>query len=147
MSSQITTAFVQQYKNNIFHLAQQKGSRLRPLVRNEMQVGKSAFYERLGSATAVKRLSRHSDTPQIDSAHSRRMVTLEDYDWADLIDQEDKIRLLIDPTSAYSQAAMWALGRAIDDSIIAALGGSAYSGETGTTAVPASCGSEDLGIC
>lgn len=135
MSSQITTAFVQQYKNMIFHLSQQKGSRLSNAVRNEMQQGKSAFYERLGAAVAQLRVSRHADTPQIDSAHSRRMVTMADYDWADLIDQEDRIRLLIDPTSPYSQAAMWAMGRAKDDVLIAALGGNAYSGETGTTTV------------
>ena len=28
MSVQITTAFVEQYKSNVFHLAQQKGSKL-----------------------------------------------------------------------------------------------------------------------
>ena len=33
MSTQITTAFVEQYKSNVFHLAQQKGSRLRDAVR------------------------------------------------------------------------------------------------------------------
>ena len=35
MSVQITTAFVEQYKSNVFHLAQQKGSRLRDAVRTE----------------------------------------------------------------------------------------------------------------
>lgn len=140
MSSQITEAFVQQYKSNIFHLAQQKGSRLRAAVRSEMQNGKRQFFERLGQTAAILKTSRHMDTPQIDSAHSRRAVSLEDYIWADLIDDEDKIRLLIDPASPYSQAAMWAMGRAMDDSIIAAMRGNAYSGEAGTTtvALPAS---------
>lgn len=139
MSFQITTAFVQQYKSNIFHLAQQKGSRLRGTCRNEMQVGKTAYYERLGLDAAILKTSRHDDTPQIDSQHSRRAVTLSDYIWADLIDDEDKIRLLIDPTSAYSQAAMWALGRSIDDVLISAMRGNAMSGETGSTltALPA----------
>jgi hypothetical protein len=136
MSQQITEAFVQQYKSNIFHLAQQKGSRLRGCVRSEMQNGKRQYFERLGQTAAILKTSRHMDTPQIDSAHSRRAVTLLDYIWADLIDDEDKIRLLIDPASPYSQAAMWAMGRAMDDLLIAAMRGNAYSGEEGTTAVP-----------
>lgn len=136
MSSQITTAFVQQYSSNVFHLAQQKGSRLRSKVRIESQVGKSGFYDRIGKAVAQLRVSRHADTPQIDTPHSRRMVTLADYEYADLIDDQDKVRLLLDPSSEYSMAAMWAMGRAMDDVIVDALGGSAYSGETGATAVP-----------
>ena len=135
MSSQITEAFVQQYKSNIFHLAQQKGSRLRGCVRVEMQNGNLAFFERLGQAAAILKTSRHQDTPQIDSAHSKRANSLADYIWADLLDDEDKVRMLIDPTSSYSQAAMWAMGRSMDDVIIAAIRGNAYSGTAGTTAV------------
>lgn len=136
MSFQITEAFVQQYKSNIFHLSQQKGSRLRGAVRTEMQNGKRQFFERLGQTAAVVKSSRHMDTPQIDSQHSRRACSLEDYIWADLIDDEDKLRLLIDPASPYSQAAMWAMGRSMDDVLIAAMRGNAYSGEAGTTSVP-----------
>ena len=54
MSVQITTAFVEQYKSNVFHLAQQKGSKLRDAVRTESIVGKSHFFERIGSTAAVK---------------------------------------------------------------------------------------------
>jgi hypothetical protein len=56
-----------------------------------------------------------------------------DYEFADLIDQQDKVRLLIDPTSSYAQAAAMAMGRAIDDVIITAALGTAYTGETGST--------------
>ena len=90
MSVQITTAFVEQYKSNVFHLAQQKGSRLRDAVRTETVTGKAHFFERIGATSAQKRTSRHGDTPRMDTPHSRRKVSLDDYDWADLIDQEDK---------------------------------------------------------
>ena len=53
-----------------------------------------------------------------------------------MIDNQDKIRTLIDPTSAYASAAAYALGRAQDDEIIAALSGTAYTGETGSTSTP-----------
>jgi hypothetical protein len=135
MSSEITTAFVQQFGSNVFHLSQQKGSRLRGSVRVESQNGESAFYDRLGKVSAVKKAGRHSNTPQMDTPHSRRMVTLEDYEWADLIDQQDKIRMLNDPSSEYVMAAMWAMGRSMDDEIIAAAIGTAYSGQKGATSV------------
>ena len=132
MSSQITTAFVQQYSANIQMLSQQMGSLLRDKVRLESVVGKNAFFDQVGSVTAVLKTSRHSDTPQIDTPHSRRRVSLGDYEFADLIDQQDKVRLLIDPTSSYAQAAAMAMGRAMDDVIITAALGTAYTGETGT---------------
>ena len=132
MSSQITTAFVQQYSANIQMLSQQMGSLLRDKVRVESVVGKNAFFDQVGSVTAQLRTSRHADTPQSDTPHSRRRVSLADYEFADLIDQQDKVRLLIDPTSSYAQAAAMAMGRAMDDVIISAALGTASTGETGT---------------
>lgn len=135
MSIEITTAFVEQYKSNVFHLAQQKGSRLRDAVRSETVTGKAHFFERIGTAAAEKRTSRHSDTPRMDTPHSRRKVTMDDYDWADLIDNEDKVRMLISPQSEYAMAGAWAMGRAMDDSIISAATGTAYGGVSGGTSV------------
>tara|TARA_R110000822_G_scaffold67605_2_gene164544 strand:- start:1648 stop:2508 length:861 start_codon:yes stop_codon:yes gene_type:complete len=135
MSVEITTAFVEQYKSNVFHLAQQKGSRLRDAVRTETVTGKAHFFERIGTAAAQKRTSRHSDTPRMDTPHSRRKVTMEDYDWADLIDNEDKVRMLISPQSEYAMAGAWAMGRAMDDAIIGAATGNAFGGVSGGTSV------------
>ena len=136
MSSQITTAFVEQYSANIQMLSQQMGSLLKDNVRNESVVGKDAFFDQIGKVTAQLKTSRHSDTPQIDTPHSRRRVSLKDYEWADLIDQNDKVRLLIDPTSSYAKAAAYAMGRAMDDVIIAAALGNADTGVAGGTSVP-----------
>ena len=63
-----------------------------------------------------------------------------DYEYADLIDKQDQVRTLIDPTSSYAQAAAFALGRAMDDEIIAAISGNAFAGETGSTTVPLGAG-------
>tara|TARA_R110000772_G_scaffold262194_1_gene381153 strand:+ start:602 stop:1462 length:861 start_codon:yes stop_codon:yes gene_type:complete len=140
MSTQITEAFVEQYKSNVFHLAQQKGSRLRGAVKSETVTGTSHYFERIGATAAqLRQGGRHSSTPQINTPHSRRKVTLADYDWADLIDQEDKVRMLISPTSEYAKAGAYAMGRAMDDAIIAAASGNAFTGVAGATssALPA----------
>tara|TARA_R110000751_G_scaffold264535_3_gene363621 strand:+ start:3684 stop:4391 length:708 start_codon:yes stop_codon:yes gene_type:complete len=65
--------------------------------------------------------------------HSRRRVSLSDYDWSDLIDDEDRVRMLIDPTGPYAKAAAMAMGRAMDDVIVAAADGTAYTGVAGGT--------------
>ena len=132
MSTQITTAFVQQYSANVQMLSQQMGSRLRDAVRLETVVGKNAFIDQIGSVTAQLRSSRHADTPQIDTPHQRRRLSIASYEFADLIDDQDKVRMLIDPTSSYAQAAAAAMGRAMDDVIITAALGTASTGETGS---------------
>ena len=136
MSTQITTAFVKQFSANVDFLVQQKGSKLRDAVRVETGVrGEEAYFDAVGAVAAVKRTSRHADTPLIETPHSRRKVILYDYEWADLIDDPDKIKTLIDPENAYAQNAAWAMGRAIDDAIIEAATGTAYSGKDGSTSV------------
>jgi len=127
MSIEINKAFVQQFKDNLRHLAQQKGSRLQSTVMSETVVGKSHHFERLGAVVAQKRTSRHADTPQIDTPHSRRRVSLDDYEWADLIDNQDKVRMLISPESDYAMAGSNALGRTMDDVILEAATGNSTS--------------------
>ena len=138
MSSQITTAFVEQYKSNVMDLVQQKGSRLRSAVMSDTVQGKKKFYEQVGTTNAQLRTSRHADSPLVNTPHLRRSMTLEDYEWGDLIDNADRVRLLIDPTDAYARNAAWAMGRAMDDVIITALLGTSYTGVSGgtSTALP-----------
>jgi len=139
MSTQITTAFVNQFSANVQMLSQQMGSLLRNAVDTESVNGEKAFFDQVGQAAAVLRTSRHQDTPIVDTPHTRRMVTMSDYEYADLIDDSDKVRLLVDPTSTYSRAAAAAMGRAMDDVIIAAALGTSQTGKDGSTstALPA----------
>jgi len=139
MSTQITTAFVNQFSANVQMLSQQMGSLLRNAVDTESVNGEKAFFDQVGQAAAVLRTSRHQDTPLVETPHTRRMVTMSDYEYADLIDDSDKVRLLVDPTSTYSRAAAAAMGRAMDDVIITAALGSSQTGKDGstTTALPA----------
>ncbi len=138
MSIQITTSFVEQYSSNVTMLSQQMGSKLRGSVDVETINGKNAFFDQVGVTAAQIRTSRHGDTPQIDTPHSRRRLSLADYEWADLVDDVDKVRMLIDPTSSYAKAAAAAMNRSIDDVIITAMNASASTGVAGgtSTALP-----------
>jgi hypothetical protein len=152
MSTQVTTAFVQQFGSNVELLSQQMGSRLRSAVSEESVTGEKGFFDQIGSTAAQKRTSRHGDTPIMDTPHSRRMVTMDEYEWADLVDSADKVRMLADPTSAYARSAANAMGRAMDDVIITAATGSASTGKSGSTstALPAAnivaAGSADMTV-
>lgn len=135
MSVQVTTAMVEAYSANVQHLVQQKGSRLRHAVRvEENVVGKNEFFDQIGVSEAQDVTSRHADTPLMDTPHSRRRVSLIDSDWGDLVDKGDKIRLLSDPTSEYAIAGANAMGRKMDDRIITAIDGTAFTGVDGSTA-------------
>lgn len=134
MSIQITTAMVEQYSSNVQILMQQKESRLRPYVRVELGVvGKNAFFDQLSATAAVKRTSRHADTPLVNTPHSRRRVSLYDYDWADLVDNMDVKKILTDPTSSYAVNARNAMNRSQDDEIISAALATCYGGVDGST--------------
>lgn len=140
MSIHVETWRVEQYGANVSHLLQQKGSKLRGTVRLEDINGKTRFFDRLGATSARLRTSRHSDTPRMDTPHDRRRVTSDNYDWADLIDQEDKITTIAEMSSPYAEAASMAFGRTLDDIILAAVQATAYSGETGATTVAFAAG-------
>lgn len=126
MSFTINEAFVEQYSSNFHVLAQQKQSKLEGLVRVESGiVGASKAVERIGAAEAYQLTTRHAETQYVDTPHSRRWLDLTDYAWSDLVDEMDKIKALIDPTSPYVEAAVAALNRRKDRVILAALEGSA----------------------
>lgn len=127
MSNEITVAFVQQFSNNIILLAQQKGSRLRDKVTVQQVTGNAAYFERMGAVEAVLYTSRHSPSPILDTPHSRRMVVTASWIWGEMIDNQDKVRMLIDPQSAYVQQAVHSLGRRCDREIIAAATGNSVS--------------------
>lgn len=137
MSNQIPEWFVIDYKSTVESLLQQRGSKLRAAMTVDSYHGKSGVpVNQLGPVTAQKRTSRHSDTPLIETPHDRRWVYPTDYEWADLIDDQDKLRSVADPTSPYAVNGAMSLGRAMDDEIIEAFFGNNRTGEDGDVVVP-----------
>jgi len=134
-SFQITTAFVENYKSNVHHLGQQRNARLFGTGRQERQTAKTDYYERMGLAEANDITERHGDTVLSNTPHSRRAVTLIGRDYADMIDNIDRVKLLINPDDHYVQAAVSSINRKKDDVFIAAAFGNAAAGESGTTVV------------
>jgi hypothetical protein len=135
MSSFVTEHMVKQFSSNVWHLSQQKAARLRGLCRTESLNGEEGFFDYYGDVQAQEKIGRHSDTTYQETPHGRRRVTMKDYTWADLVDKEDKLRLIHDPESQYAKAAMMAMGRQMDDILISAALGTGYAGKDGSTPV------------
>ena len=134
MPDNITVASVQTYRANVELQLQQFVSLLADKVTQGSYVGKAAsVVEQFGSATAQLKTGRHADTPLLDITQDKRWVFPADYEWASLIDHEDKLRMIIDPTSPYAQAGAAAMQRVKDDVILTAIFGTNYRGENGTT--------------
>lgn len=134
LPSSIDTAFVRQYGSTLYVLAQQQKSKFAMNVRNESCQGESKSFDRIGEAEVQEITSRHSDTPNNEQPHTRRWVTPSNYDTNSYVDEEDKLKTLIEPTNEYMQNQARALGRKTDDIIITAALGSAAAGVTPTTA-------------
>ena len=128
--------YAQQYQDAVMHLAQQKGSKLRNIVFTKTANSEKVNFERLGSTAAVSKTTRYTDTPNVEMVHSRRTVTLADYHWATMHDWTDDVRMLVDPKGSYTKSGGMAMGRAIDDLIIAAATGNAVDGDGTTVALP-----------
>lgn len=132
MVATINTAYISQFSDNIHLLLEQRGSKLRPIFPVEMANGEKHFFDRLGSFTASEVVGRLQTTNLQDPAHSRRMATVRRYEASTYLDDLDKFKMLIDPTSEYSIKLANAHGRNFDSVIIDALLGTAATGADGS---------------
>ena len=155
----VTQAFIEQFRSNVVHLAQQMGSRLRPAVTTVTVKAEKHNIERLQNKGAYKKTVRNALTPTagVDAGgdqynldgtdsgasiaagtvHDRRVLSMSDWQWAELLDEEDQIRMLISPNSEYAKAGAWSMGRTYDDLIIAAFNGNSTDGDGNPVAFPA----------
>mgnify|MGYP000188555961 FL=1 len=133
MSQQIPTHYAVQYASNIELLLQQKGSRLRDTVTPKSISGaKSAVpVDQIGKVEATKRTTRYPVLTPADTPAERPWVYPSDYDWNDLIDSIDKLRVVTDPQSSYVTNGGYAMGRAMDTEIITAFFADRKTGEAG----------------
>jgi hypothetical protein len=136
MSTEITTSLVKQFHDNFDTLCQQKTSKFEDCVRTEPINAEDGFYDQIGASDGADITTRHADTQHANTPHARRKVTPVPWQWSDLIDRADKVRMLGDPQNSYLMAGFYSLNRRKDKHVIDAMFGTAYTGKTGGTAVP-----------
>jgi hypothetical protein len=137
MANTVSNVYVQAFERTVRFLAQQKGSKLRKYCQVKTEPGSKYNWERVGKLTATTKAGRAQASPVNDTPFDRRVATLATKHAGDLVEPEDINQMLVDPVSAISQALGMAMGRALDDIVIAAATGAALDGAGGTPAFPA----------
>lgn len=126
----------QAYSSVILPLARQEKSMLydRVFVKSDF-TGKSFYQDQIGNWSMSAKTSVNADTPENDPNLGRTRIDIATYNDARLLDRSLKLQELSDPLSMTSVCIQSAVGIKIDEVIYGALGGVAYRGETGATAV------------
>jgi hypothetical protein len=127
MSTSISTAFIGDYNKDVHLVFQREGSMLRPSVyTKDGIVGSVAYFEKLGTGTAVTK-SRHGEITPMNATHTQPSCTLLDLyagDWVDLLDEA---KTNIEVRLNYAKTGAYALGRAVDDQITTILDSTSQS--------------------
>lgn len=132
----IPVHYVNAFNSNVWHLSQQKGSRLSGLVRVEMQKAEKAYWDYYDLADEpTERVSKYADVVPTETSRGRRQTTFVNYEKAEFFDHLDSLKMIHDPKSPVSEAFQNSFGRKMDKIIIAGAIGTAYSGKAGATSV------------
>lgn len=122
--------YTTQYSTNLELLLQQRGSKLRPTVREGMHVGKMASpVNQVGALSLKAPAGRFAPMPLQQAEYVRRWVFPVPGEIPQLVDTFDEVQTVVDPKSALVETAVAAVGRAWDDAIIAAATGTAQTGQ------------------
>ncbi len=137
MSENLPKLAVETFSTILMLKLQQKQSKLRGRVMEGYHVGKQASpIDYIGSIQMRAPAARYAPNQPQNTDFTRRWVLPVDKEAYQLIDTFDKLRLLQDPTSRYSDVAMAAVAREWDDRIIASAFATATIGDStgvGTT--------------
>lgn len=136
MSTTVDNVFVETYMGNVRHLAQQGITRLRPYVMVEYKQTEAHNWDRIAATAATQKTTRNADTPDNNTAFSRRKTLPVVYDTGDSTELEDVTQLLIDPNSNFAMAQAKAMRRAHDDEIISAAVGDSRDGDGNAVTFP-----------
>ena len=136
-ASTIPDAYITQFSTSWRHLSQQMESRLKEYVSVDYINGKEKKYNQLQSETARLITSRKAATTETEEVTDHRWLRLQAYDMVSRFDEFDDELLgtIPVPRSETVQKHTMAFNRRCDQTIVDALGGTAYNGATGTNAV------------
>lgn len=137
MTITVSSAFIEEYKNQVTHLSQQGESRLRPHVTEVSSGSESYNFEILASVDMAVKSGRRVDTAYTDDTWTRRVAQPSTYTSTMTVEHEDKVQMIVSPESNYAKAQGAAVKRQYDDYIIAAATGTALDGAGATNAFPA----------
>jgi len=140
MGVSVEDVAIETYQNTVRFLAQQAMARVEPWVQTVNTKSEAHNWDRLGTQEATEKTGRLVDTPEQDYPWSRRKSIPVTYHTGDTTEQEDIVKMLLDPNTAIARAQAMAMKRAFDDELIRAATGASRDGAG--NAVPFDTGQE-----
>ena len=137
MAPTIDQAFIEEYEDNVRHLAQQMETRLRPRVYEVSSGGEAYNFERLAPTDAVEKTGRRVPTAYVDDVWSRRVAQPKTFNHTMTIEHEDKVQMLVNPDSNYAHNQAMAMNREVDKLIIEACSADVLDGDGVLIPLPA----------
>ncbi len=134
----IDSAFIEEYEDNVRHLAQQMDVRLRPYVYEVSSGGEAYNFERLDPTDAVEKTGRRVVTTYVDDEWTRRVAQPKTFFHTMTIEHEDRVQMLVNPDSNYAYNQAMAMNREMDTLIIEAASGTALDGDGNAVVIPPS---------
>lgn len=126
----LTPLFEQKFSNFLELKLQQRGSKLRPFVRETMFTGAklASPINQMDAVEMVAPQGRYAPKVATPHAYTRRWISPVDRELDQLVDSFDELKTQIDPQSSLVEGAANAAGRVIDDQIILAATAAAQIG-------------------
>ncbi len=112
------TAFLELFNTVYMDELQDKGSRLLGLVQEDSLAAKRKFYHKIGKKSVTEKTSRGELISLATSAFEKRPLTDITYGFNELVDKDDIVEMVVDPTSAIVRNALMAHARQLDTSIM-----------------------------
>lgn len=131
----IETWRIQQFKNTVETLLQERGGKLRSTVTfSGGYVGKGARpVNQIGETEAEEDTGRYQDSPNMHIDTDARWLFPRRWRWGKLIDDVDRVQTGIAPDGEFTKAGVQAMERVEDRAILEAFFGVAKAGENGAT--------------
>jgi hypothetical protein len=131
MATTVDQHFITEYEAAVHLAYQQRGSKLRKTVRLATQVKASRHvFQKSGRGVAGKK-ARNGNVPIMNAQSGSVTVTLEDWYAAEYIDKLDALKTNVDELNVAAQTGAYALGRKMDELLIAKMAGAGSTVELG----------------
>jgi len=130
--------YIDNFEAGILELQQQGASKTEGTYRNVEMRGEQTYVNRIAAlddSDEGLEDERYGKTNLIEATHSRRRLVATPRSKAIPLDDNDSVRMLEDPSNAYSSAISKWFARKKDEVRLAQWVGTAYSGKAGATSV------------
>ena len=125
----VPTWFMDKFKEDLYHVCQQKQSLLERAVKIEPVMGaEDMAFDMMDKIEMQAKEGRNPETPRNDVSTQRRWVFHDPYHNALQFDKDDNLEHKLDPAGAAVTALRRGRNRKVDDIVLAAFEASVYSG-------------------